>query len=407
MTIYTLPLRVLFVSHDTGMFGAQRVLLTLLSYLHRDQIIPYLIVPDDGLLAEEARDLDIPVLQRQIVHWLPCVRHVKKKRIHHLYETLRNIRSRAWAIAALIERHQIDLVYTNTITCIEGAIAARMTGKSHIWHIHEPVLGNSELAPIMPTLFYSFIVKVLSHSVIFPSHALAKTYPLLASRSIVIYNSLPIPDLLDREQARLALAKATGQDPSRKFVAVVGALQPRKDHINFLNAAQTILRENKEVLFFVVGTGPEEFTENLRSYAQTLKIDDSVIFMGWWPHEISMLLRGLDVLVISSEQESFGLTAIEAMAMEVPVVSTRCGGPEEIITDGATGFLVPVKDPQALAKAVNKLLNDTSLANQFGIDGRKIVQARFSIEEYIKRMEEIILRNTEPSINNPLAAQAK
>jgi glycosyltransferase involved in cell wall biosynthesis len=94
--------------------------------------------------------------------------------------------------------------------------------------------------------------------------------------------------------------------------------------------------------------------------------------------------------VISSEQESFGLTAIEALAMETPVVATRCGGPEEILVDGETGLLVPVKDPCALADAIVRLLMDPELARRMGKKGRIHISECFGVDRYIHGIQRVI-----------------
>jgi glycosyltransferase involved in cell wall biosynthesis len=71
---------------------------------------------------------------------------------------------------------------------------------------------------------------------------------------------------------------------------------------------------------------------------------------------VPVLLHGLDILVCASREEGFGLAVLEATATGVPVVATRCGGPEDVIEHGATGLLVPAEDPVALAGAVEQLL---------------------------------------------------
>jgi glycosyltransferase involved in cell wall biosynthesis len=76
--------------------------------------------------------------------------------------------------------------------------------------------------------------------------------------------------------------------------------------------------------------------------------------------------------------------------METPVVSTRCGGPEEIIKDGATGLLVKVKDNVDMAKAIIHLLNDPPFASNIGVAGRQDVLSRFSEKQYISGIQQVI-----------------
>jgi len=384
---------VLFVSHDGGMAGAQKTLLILLANIDRNRFEPFLLVPyDGGQLSQEATKLGITVFVRHLVHWIPGINSVPKQhRFPYLIKVFKTLRGRCWAIAHLIERNQIDLVYTNTVTCIEGAVAARMTHTPHVWHIHEYILGNKELTPLLPFHLYTWAMNLLSKSVVFCSAILAKSYCMLTKKATVVHNGLPIPTVINRAHARDAILKHFDMDLDCKIVAVVGALQPRKDHFTFLEAAQKIALHNKDVVFLIVGTGSKDHTDLIRDKIKSLDLISSVILTGWWqPEKIHELLAGLDVLAISSEQESFGLTIIEALAMETPVVSTRCGGPEEVIKDGKTGLLVPLHDPESMAKAIIQLLQNPQFARNVSQAGRKDVISRFNVERYIEGIQQVI-----------------
>lgn len=385
------PLRVLFVSHNGGMAGAQQTLLTLLEGLDRERFEPHLAVPYRGELAERVAPLDIPVYVTQLQHWVPCVAGLAHQdRWRHRIKILRYLHWRVHAISTLIKHHRIDLVYTNTVTCIEGAVAARMTQRPHIWHIHEPIGGNSELLPLLPSWLYTRIIRWLSRRVVFPSHALAHNYPGLRGKVSLVPNGLAFPSLIARDAARQEVAAALGLDPLHQWVAVVGAIQPRKDHATFLQAAKRILARKHTVDFLIVGSGSDFYTRELGTRVKTMGLADRVCLAGRWPGPIRTVMAAIDVLVISSEQESFGLTAIESLALETPVVSTRCGGPAEIIEPGATGFLVNVKDDAAMADAVLDLLDDPAKARQFGAEGRRQVAARYTQAHYVGGIEAVM-----------------
>ena len=385
------PLRILFVSHDGGMAGAQQTLLALLEGLDRKLFAPHLVVPYQGELAERVSKLGIPVIILQLLHWAPCVAEVRRsERWPHLWRSLKSVRARAWSISTLIERHAIDLVYTNTVTCVEGALAARITRKPHVWHIHEPLAGNSELMPLFPMWFYSTVIRLLSTRIIFPSYALARCYPTLSSKASIVHNGLRLPDKQDHTSARTEVAAWLGIDPAKQWVAVVGAIQPRKDHYTFLGAAKTVLESIDGIHFLIIGSGAQHLTKQLQEQVRVMGLADRVSLAGRWPGSIETVLSAIDVLVISSEQESFGLTAIESLAVETPVVSTRCGGPEEIIEDGKNGFLVNVKNAPALGAAILSLLNDPLARRRFGEAGRVRVTSMFTQEQYVAAIQGIL-----------------
>ena len=387
------PIRVLFVSHDASMYGAQRTLMTLLSAIDRRVCSPFLVVPYDGPMSEAAAELGIPVFVESQVHWVPYLfMSSRRRRLGRLYRFFRTLQPRCRAIERLIADHGIDLVYTNTVTCAEGAIAARRTQKPHVWHIHESILRNSDLAQLLPYRLYCAAIEFLSKSIIFCSRALAMDYPQLSRKSSIVYNGLPTPPLRDRLAARRDITNELGINHGAKLVAVVSALSPRKDHLTFLAAAEQVARRIEEVVFLIVGSGPERIANLIRKRIGDLELDSKVRLLGW-RDDIPYLLAAIDVLVISSEQESFGLTAIEALAMETPVVATRCGGPEEAVVDGVNGLLVPVKDPRGLADAIVRLLLDPKFARELGVNGRNHVSKQFGVDRYVQSIQRVILES--------------
>lgn len=385
------PLRILFVSHNGGMAGAQQTLLTLLEGLDRSLFEPHVLVPYRGELAERVALLGIPVYVTQLQHWVPCVADLSyAHRLRYLAKLLRSMHWRVPAITALIKRLRIDVVYTNTVTCIEGAIAARITRRPHVWHIHEFVGGNSEILPLLPKWLYTKIIRLLSARVVFPSRALARAYPGLHGKATVVPNGLSLPPMIDRSAARQEVAALLGLNPGHQRVAVVGAIHPRKDHVTFLEVAKRILARKATVDFLIIGPGNDFYTRELSERVNAMALTDRVSLTGKWPGPIPTAMAAIDVLIISSEQESFGLTAIESLAMETPVVSTRCGGPEEIIQPGVTGFLVNIKDDAAMADAVLKLLDDPVKAQQFGAEGRRQVAARYTQAHYVSGIQAVM-----------------
>ena len=83
---------------------------------------------------------------------------------------------------------------------------------------------------------------------------------------------------------------------------------------------------------------------------------------------------------LSSDEEGFGVVLAEAMACAVPVVATRCGGPEAIITDTVNGFLVPMGNALVLANRLQLLAQNRALNEQLGLAGRQTVETRFTLE---------------------------
>jgi L-malate glycosyltransferase len=117
-----------------------------------------------------------------------------------------------------------------------------------------------------------------------------------------------------------------------------------------------------------------------------------VDFVGRIPHdEVPAFLASLDVFCMPSrwESETFGVAAVEAEAMEIPVVATNVGGIPEAVKDKSTGLLVHPDDPKALGSAIAKLLNDPEKRAAMGAAGREFVAANFDWQENAGRMEQV------------------
>jgi glycosyltransferase involved in cell wall biosynthesis len=120
-----------------------------------------------------------------------------------------------------------------------------------------------------------------------------------------------------------------------------------------------------------------EFRAEVATVARELGIAHRVVFTGH-VRDVPAVLPALDVLVCASREEGFGLAAVEAMASGVPVVSTRCGGPEDVIQDGVTGLLAPVEDAIRLADGVEQLLTDHGFAAELAGRARQAWRTRLT-----------------------------
>ena len=105
--------------------------------------------------------------------------------------------------------------------------------------------------------------------------------------------------------------------------------------------------------------------------------------------DVARLLGALDIFVLPSLREALPIAVMEAMAMGLPVVATRVGGIPEVVEDGMTGCLVPPGDEAALAAALGRLVADPALAARLGAAGRARVQAQFTVEQMVRRVEHL------------------
>jgi glycosyltransferase involved in cell wall biosynthesis len=139
--------------------------------------------------------------------------------------------------------------------------------------------------------------------------------------------------------------------------------------------------------------GSGELRSQLEELTGQLGLTRSVSFLGAIEHrQVPELLRNVDIFVMPSIREEFGVAAVEAQAMEIPVISTRVGGVPEVVLDGETGILVEPGDSEQLAQAILALIENPALRRQMGKRGREHVLANYRWEDNAALMENLYQR---------------
>jgi len=142
------------------------------------------------------------------------------------------------------------------------------------------------------------------------------------------------------------------------------------------------------VRLVMCGDGPER--EGAEVLAERLGVADCVSFLGKKPQsDILGYLSAADLFLLPSQSESFGLSALEAMACEVPVIATRVGGLPEVIEEGGCGYLFEVGDTRGMAEAALRVLSDDEERERLGKRGREIAVSRFATETIIPQYESL------------------
>ncbi len=181
-------------------------------------------------------------------------------------------------------------------------------------------------------------------------------------------------------KARLAVGLA-----ERKVVLFVGRLYAPKNLALWVDVARLVAARVPAVAFVIVGDGPDEHM--LRERVTAAGLAERFVFAGRQNHEaLPPLYAAADVFLLTSHYEGFGRVVLEALLSGVPVVSTACTGPEDLIEDGRNGYLLPCGDAEGLAGRVIELLEDDVRAVAFGTAGRKKVEEQFSLEALTDRM---------------------
>jgi L-malate glycosyltransferase len=205
-----------------------------------------------------------------------------------------------------------------------------------------------------------------------------------AEKIVIIYNGLDLERLVPRQKGDDARALfKLPRDAGFQYITIVAnMLHPVKDHPTFLRAAKRVRQVIPTARFIVAGLGP--LTDETRALASQLGIGGDVFFIGRC-EQIAELLALSDVCVLSSTAEGFSNSILEYMGAARPVVVTNVGGAREAVIEGETGFMVEARDDEAMAERITGLLIDQQRARDMGVQGRRVVEERFSMKAQLGR----------------------
>lgn len=278
----------------------------------------------------------------------------------------------------LFKRERPDVVHTHTSKAgFLGRLAARLAGVPLILHtIHE--LPQNAVRSRKAKLVYRLLEKVAAR---WAHHLVTVSY---ANERQILQERICPPTRLTTIREGLELEKyvptQTPAEIRRRYgipadailIGTAARLEHAKGYPYLLEAFEIIRQQRPDAWLLCAGTGHLE--GELRA-----KAGPQVVFTGWVDDLVSTM-AAYDVFVLSSLYEGLGIVLLEAMALGRPVVSTAVGGTTDVVVDGQTGYLVPARDPHALAQKTLELLEQPAGAQAFGRAGRERVEREFRAE---------------------------
>ncbi len=362
---------------------------TLAGNLDRKRFSVFAAVPGEGPLTERMRALGVEMVTVPVEWWIPH-RSVFGER--HYYRFMEGLPQRVARLVDIIREREIDVVHTDTLTAIDGAVAARTANVSHLWHIH----GTYKPAPDDPFQSYFFaeqlfgIVNALSEQVVAVSETVKKFLSawIPPNRIEVIHNGIEAVE----NEIGSGIREEFPVLRERKIVALIGRIAAVKGVEDFVEAGLQVLGSRPDAAFLLVGGAEDEVLETrLRQRVAAVPRGERFVFAGRRP-DVPGILREVDLVVSASVREGMPMNLLEAMSAGKAIVATRSGGAEEVVVDGETGILVPVGDAPALAAAIEKALADPSALAEMGRKGRERALSHFSAREMARRFETVYER---------------
>ncbi len=301
----------------------------------------------------------------------------------------------AWAerLRRLVRRERIDVVHVHSPypAAVARAALPRRSGPKIVytehgsWGRQHPATywGNLLTFPRNDHVFA--VSEEVTSSIRYPSALRRMRMPEVET----LYHGI---DLAEAERwaapnevrAELAIA------PGVPIVGTVANFRAQKGHRYLLDAAVIVGRAVPEARFVLVGRGPDE--AETRERASRLGLGDRVLFAGF-REDATRVASAFDVFVLPSLFEGLSIALVEAMALGKPPVVTTVGGNREVVREGVSGLTVPPRDPEALARAIVTLIEDSALRSSLGAGARRRASdfdIRSSVERQRRVYEELL-----------------
>lgn len=357
-------MKILIVHSSAELYGSDRCMLGMVTGMIARGHEVHVAVPFTGILVDELKKAGARV------HILETVVFRRDMfSVRGIARMLVTVPGAVRRLRGLIKQERIDLVHTNTGVTVGGALAARLSGRPHIWHFREIL---SEFGGLLR--FYEKLLSALTTRAIFITAAVRDQFHSrrLKGRGIIVH------DGIDFE----AFAEVAPEKTDQKLnVTMVGRLAPYKGQDVLLRALAEIARQGIEYEACIVGDVYGErhtVRQGLMVLAEELGIAASVNFVGF-QQDIRPYLERCNLFVMPSlRDEGLGVVMLEAMAAGRAVIASNGGGVREIIEDGVNGMLFEPGDSEALSKAIAGLARDAIRRKELAERGRRDVAARFT-----------------------------
>jgi len=358
---------ILHVIDTTGPGGAETIFIDLASRLPADRYRPVVLIRGKGWVYEE--------LQRRGIE--PVMMDAKGS---FNWRFLKNL-------VALIRREKIDLVQSHLLgSNVYSSLAGRITQTPVVATFHGAVdfSGKERLKAIKYGAINAGANSIIAVSKSLRDEIIAST-TLKPEKVQLIYNGINTEDY-QRPRSR-ALREKYGWSDDELVIGSLGNIRPAKGYDILLQAAALLGQHDRKFRFVIAGQCNTSLYDEMLVLRRELGLEDTVQFLGYL-EDAADFLSNIDIFLSSSISEGLPLSAIQAMVAKLPVVATRCGGYEELVTHRENGWLVEIGNPQAIAEALEMLADKPELRDALAEKAKIHAIETFDLEVMLAAYEE-------------------
>ena len=375
---------VLIINQSSELYGADKALLELIDSFP-ENFTPIVVLENEGPLKEILLEKGIKIIKCPVVKLNRSLLS-----FYGVYRVFSDSIRGFHIIRKETKFLTIDIVHSNAISVLIGAIYSFFYNKPHLWHVHEIVENPKIIAKLYPRIVNYFSTKIIYNSKASYNQFL-KIYPKVEMKSEVIYNgqSRKFPTY---DKKTITEIKETVFKTSQEAIVIglVGRISRWKGQYLLLEAFHTLIKKHSNIHLVFIGSTPpsqDHFLVKLKNLISSFKLENNVTIVDF-QENIWQIYDAINISVVPSiEPEPFGLVATESMLSYKAVVAAKHGGLCEIVIDNETGLFFEPRNVNDLAEKIELLVLNPDLRNKLGENGNKRVKEVFSTERYVSKFE--------------------
>lgn len=382
-------INILFLHAGAEMYGADKILLQLVSGLDKSRFNPIVVLPNDGVLVSELKKkgittyvINYPILRRKYFNFKGILKYIS------------SFASSCKKIKAFFQKQniEIDILHVNTTAVLEGIILKKMLNAKLVWHIHEILLK-----PKFVVSFLSFLIGCYADKCVAVSEAVKNNLiksPFISNKMVkVIYNGVDSSVFSPKKNSDY-LYQDFGIPRNAIKVGMIGRINSWKGQEDFLHAVSPLLDKFPNLYAIIIGSafkGEEWRVQHLLSNIKDEKNSNRIIYSEY-REDNAQIHNFFDIFVLpSTNPDPLPTVVLESMASEKPIVGYNHGGIKEMVVNKYNGFLVDPLCEECLSAQIGFLISSTKERHIMGINSRKRQEESFSLDAFLMQFEKLYL----------------
>lgn len=361
------PFNILYLSSFGSVGrGGQESLFHLVTNLDKTSFRAYVNLPTEGDLARKLRLHNIEVT---VLEFPKAINFKIQRNFKALYKLLK-----------LSTEYKIDLIHTDgPRNTFYAGLVAKIKRLPLVWHVRASNRDRHDRL-----LYY------LSSKLILVANSLRSRFDWIdeSHKFVTIYNGVDLSEFQGKKSVT-PLRKQYGISNRSVLIAVIARVERLKGQKYLIEACGRLKAKLKDFHILLAGEIVDlSYLRECKDRAKEFAIQDRIIFAGQ-QNRVGQILNETDIFVLPSLFEAFPRSLIEAMGAGRPVVTTDVGGCLEAVEDFVSGFLVPPRDPKALADRIYMLAVDNELRLKVGSAARVRAEKKFSIQQNVRETQKL------------------